>query len=121
MIGSHHMDLFAVLRELARALRGAALLVATAGFALVGSAADQQTNAFYRAEGTRRMAEQLEQIARTVDPLGARFLSAGQVEVWRRRMAERPELARDSATRFQLAEALLNSARNMEALAEFEA
>jgi hypothetical protein len=84
-------------------------------------AAERNTNAFFQAPATRRMAERLEQIARAVDPMGARFLSAGQVEVWRRRMAGQPELARDPATRFQLAEALLNSARNLEALAEFEA
>jgi hypothetical protein len=89
--------------------------------ALLARAADQSTNAFFQTDGTRRMAERLEQIAKTVDPMGARFLAGGQVEVWRRRITERPELARDPATRFQLAEALLNSARNLEALAEFEA
>jgi hypothetical protein len=83
--------------------------------------AERNPNANFQAPATRRMAGRLEQIARTVDPMGARFLAAGQVEVWRRRIAERPELAREPATRFQLAEALLNSARNVEALAEFEA
>ncbi len=97
------------------------LLLSALALALPARAAEPGTNAFYQADGTRRMAEKLDQIARTVDPMGARFLAAGQVEVWRRRMAERPELARDPVTRFQLAEALLNSARNLEALAEFEA
>ena len=120
MIDLRLMELFTVLTETARWLRLPALLLAAAGLVLVVNAAEQKTGAFYQADSTRRMAERLEQIASTVDPLGARFLAAGQVEVWRRRMAERPELARDSASRFQLAEALLNSARNLEALAEFE-
>lgn len=95
-------------------------LLAMGGLAFMSQAAEQETNAFFQAESTRRMAERLEEIARTVDPLGARFLSAGQVAVWRRRMAEEPELMRDPSTRSRLGEALLNSARNLEALAEFE-
>lgn len=117
-------DRFQFIAALPARMRGfyqSILLLPMLGLALPARAGEPKTNAPYQAEGTRRMAERLEQIARTVDPLGARFLSAGQVEVWRRRMAERPELARDPATRFQLAEALLNSARNLEALAEFEA
>ena len=115
------MNLSTALIERIRLPRRLVFLLAMFGLALPASAADQNTNAFLQAASTRRMAERLEQIARTADPMGARFLAAGQVEVWRRRMAGRPELARDSATRFQLAEALLNSARNLEALAEFEA
>src|SRR6266498_1124408 len=72
-----------------------------------------------RAPSTLRMAERLEQIARTVDPLNARFLAGGQVAVLRRRIAERPDLASDPILRFRLAEALLNSGRNLESLAEF--
>jgi hypothetical protein len=73
-----------------------------------------------RAASTARMAERLEQIARTVNPL--RWLSWRQaVEVLKRMMTERPELARDPGAHFRLAEALLNSSRNLESPAEFEA
>jgi len=74
-----------------------------------------------RAPGTARMAERLEQIVKSVNPLNTRFLAAGQVDQLRGMMTERPELAQDPAVRFQLAEALLNSGRNLESLAEFEA
>ena len=73
-----------------------------------------------RAPGTIRMAERLEQVAKTVNPLNVRFFAAQQVEIYRQMFAEKPELSRDPAMRFQLADSLLNAGRNLEALAEFE-
>src|SRR5437667_7257284 len=74
-----------------------------------------------RAPGTIRIAERLEQIVKTVDPLTARFQSAEQAQALRRTFAEHPDLARDPVMRFRLAGALLNSGRNLEGLAEFDA
>jgi ASPIC/UnbV protein/VCBS repeat protein len=73
-----------------------------------------------RAPSTVRMAERLEQIARTIHPMEVRFQAAGQVDELRRMFAEQPAKAHDPALRFRLAEALLNSGRNLESLAEFQ-
>src|SRR6266850_3671264 len=80
MTRSDRCHFFAAFVETIRRLRGPVLLLPMLGLALLARAAEPKTNAFYQAESTRRMAERLEQIARTVDPLGARFLAAGQVE-----------------------------------------
>ena len=71
--------------------------------------------------GTVRMAGWLEQIAQRINPLTALFAPPGQVEAMQKRFAERPELARTPGERFEFASALLNSGRNLEALAEFSA
>ena len=94
-------------------LLGLALGLRSGGNAL---AAERDT----RAPGTARMADRLEQIARTVNPLNVPFQAAGRVDALRRMFAERPELARDPAMRYRLGDALLNAGRNLEALAEFE-
>jgi hypothetical protein len=73
-----------------------------------------------RAPGTVRMAERLEQIARTTHPMEVRFQAAGQIVELRNLFAAQPEKTNDAALRFQLAEALLNSGRNLESLAEFK-
>src|SRR5439155_15606673 len=74
-----------------------------------------------RAPGTIRMAEGLEHIVKTVAQLTERFQSAEQAQALRRTFAEHPDLARDPVMRFRLAGALLNSGRNLEGLAEFDA
>ncbi|HXI52890.1 MAG TPA: CRTAC1 family protein [Candidatus Saccharimonadales bacterium] len=73
-----------------------------------------------RAPSTVRMAERLEQIARTTHPMEVRFQAAGQVVTLRNLFAVQPEKTNDPALRFQLAESLLNSGRNLESLAEFK-
>src|SRR5262245_42157562 len=74
-----------------------------------------------RAPGTERMAARLEEIARTTNPMRVPFLAAGKAEALRRALAEDPGLVRDPAQRFELALALLNSGRNLEAWEEFKA
>lgn len=91
------------------------LLLAGLGLGLV-EAADAPDP---RAAGTIRMAERLERIARTANPLEHPFDAAGQVPLLRAMLERQPRQARDPATRFQLATALLNAGHNQEALAEF--
>ena len=74
-----------------------------------------------RGPGTVKMAELLVRVAGQVEPLNTRFLTAGQVTRWEAKFRETPELRNDPATRFKYADALLNSGRNREALAEYDA
>ncbi len=91
------------------------LALSLGGFRDVAPAAEDN-----RAPATVRMAERLDRIAGTVNPLNSPFLAGGQVVVLRRLLQENAEAARDPAVRFQFAEALMNSGRNREGLAEFE-
>jgi hypothetical protein len=63
---SHHANLFTAPTDRTRLLRWLVPLLPMFSLALPARAAEPKTNAFYQADSTRRMAERLEQIARTV-------------------------------------------------------
>ncbi|MCC6235401.1 MAG: VCBS repeat-containing protein, partial [Verrucomicrobiales bacterium] len=106
--------------QLLREVGFVALCVLTLGTVAPAQAAGAAAVAPGQDAGTLRMVARLEQIARETDPLDVRFLAGAQVPKLRAMLAARPELARDEAFRYRLAEALMNASRNAEARVEWE-
>lgn len=83
------------------------------GGALLGAEGPTQ------AASTQKMAELLKQTTARGNPMNNRFQSAAQIPILQKRLSDLPAGPETPAIRFQLAMALLNAGRNLEALEEF--